>query len=253
LTLRVFITGASSGIGAALASAYASRGSTLGLAARRKEPLEAFARKQGVSVATYALDVRKAQAIQQAAEDFISRFGMPDVVIANAGVSAGTLTEEAGDLPVFQEIFDINVMGMVNTFHPFLTGMRDRRSGSLVGIASVAGLRGLPGASAYSASKAAAISYLEGLRVELHGSGVTVTTLCPGYIKTSMTAKNPYRMPFILDADEAARRFIHAINAKKSFATIPWQMAVAGFFLKRIPNWIFDPVFAKARRKPRRS
>ncbi|MES2353716.1 MAG: SDR family oxidoreductase [Pseudomonadota bacterium] len=250
---RVFITGASSGIGAALAREYASRGAILGLTARRPELLEQLARELNTSVAIYPLDVRDSAALHIAATDFTTRFGPTDIVIANAGVSSGTLTEEASDLAVFQEIFDINVMGMVNTFHPFITPMRERRTGTLVGIASIAGFRGLPGASAYSASKAAAISYLEGLRVELHGSGIAVTTICPGYIKTPMTVKNPYPMPFILDAEDAARRLIRAIDAKKSFATIPWQMALVGFFLKCLPNWFYDFAFSKAGRKPRRA
>jgi short-subunit dehydrogenase len=249
---RVFITGASSGIGTALAREYAARGAALGLTARRREALEQLAGELNTSVAVYPLDVRDAAALRAAATDFVKRFGVPDVVIANAGVSSGALTEEVDDLPVFQEIFDINVMGIVNTFHPFITGMRDRCSGTLVGIASVAGFRGVPGATAYSASKAAAISYLEGLRVELHGSGVSVITICPGYIRTPMTAKNPYPMPFILDVEDAARRFARVIDRKKSFATVPWQMAAVGFFLRRLPNWLYDPVFSKAGRKPRR-
>jgi short-subunit dehydrogenase len=174
------------------------------------------------------------------------------VVIASAGISAGTLTEHAVDLPVFQETFDINVVGMVATFQPFLSAMRERKTGSLVGIASVAGFRGLPGAGAYSASKAAVISYLEGLRVELRGSGVMVTTLCPGYIATPMTAKNPYPMPFMIEADDAARRFIRAIEARTSYAVIPWQMGVVGHLLKRVPDWLYDRALSRAGRKPRR-
>ena len=250
--LKVFITGASSGIGAALAREYAARGAILGLAARREELLQSLAAELKTSVAIYPLDVRDASALRDAAKDFMRRFGPPDVVIANAGVSAGTLTEYAQDLPVFQEIFDINVVGLVATFQPFLSAMRERNTGSLVGIASVAGFRGLPGAGAYSASKAAAISYLEGLRVELRGSGVIVTTLCPGYIATPMTAKNPYPMPFMIEADDAARRLIRAIDARKSRAVIPWQMGVAVYLLKRLPDWLYDRALSRAGRKPRR-
>jgi short-subunit dehydrogenase len=250
--LKVFITGASSGIGAALAREYAARGAVLGLTARRQNLLESLAAELKTSVATYSLDVRDAPALRAAATDFMQRFGVPDVVIANAGISAGTLTEHADDLPIFQEIFDINVVGMVATFQPFLSAMRECKTGSLVGIASIAGFRGLPGASAYSASKAAAISYLEGLRVELRGSGVIVTTLCPGYIATPMTAKNPYPMPFMIEADDAARRFIRAIETRKSHAIIPWQMGVVGYALKRLPDWLYDRAFSRAGRKPRR-
>jgi short-subunit dehydrogenase len=122
-----------------------------------------------------------------------------------------------------------------------------------VGIASVAGFRGLAGGGAYSASKAAAIAYLESLRVELRGTGVAVVTICPGYVATPMTAKNPYRMPFLLDADEAARRFARAIARKRRVAVIPWQMAAVAFVLRRLPGWLYDRLFARAPRKPRNS
>jgi len=112
-------------------------------------------------------------------------------------------------------------------------------------------LRGLPGAGAYSASKAAAISYLESLRVELRGSGVKVVTLCPGYIKTAMTEINPYPMPFILEADEAARRMAHAIERQTAYAVIPWQMGLVGRVLKLLPRGLYDRLFAHAPHKPR--
>ena len=143
-------------------------------------------------------DVRDAAALRAAAADFIGRHGSPDIVIANAGVSVGTLTELAEDIDAFGDVIDVNLMGMVKTFQPFLGAMRGARRGVLVGIASVAGYRGLPGAAAYSASKAAVISYLESLRSELSASGVRVVTICPGYIETPMTAQNPYPMPFIM-------------------------------------------------------
>jgi short-subunit dehydrogenase len=250
---RVFLSGASSGLGAALARAYAARGATLGLTARRGELLRQLAASLATPSAIYSLDVRDAEALRQAAADFTGRFGAPDIVIANAGTSAGTLTEEAEDLPVFKEILDVNVLGMVHTFHPFVKPMRKRGTGRLVGIASVAGFRGVAGAGAYAASKAAAIAYLESLRAELHGSGVGVTTICPGYIATPMTAKNPYPMPFILDAEDAARRIVRVIDAGKSQAVIPWQMAAVGFLLRRLPNRLFDAAFSRAGRKPRRT
>jgi NAD(P)-dependent dehydrogenase (short-subunit alcohol dehydrogenase family) len=174
------------------------------------------------------------------------------VVIGNAGVSIGTLTDRAEDEPVFREILDINVVGLFNTFQPFLPLMRAARGGTLVGIASVAGFRGLPGAGAYSASKAAAIAYLESLRVELHGSGVRVVTISPGYIATPMTERNPYPMPFILNADEAARRIARAIERRRSHSVIPWQMGLVGGVLKVLPRPVYDRLFARAPRKPRR-
>jgi hypothetical protein len=249
---RVVITGASSGIGAALARGYARRGATLALIARRRAPLEDLAAQLPVPTAIYALDVQDAAALTAAGQAFINRHGCPDVVIANAGVSAGTLTEHAADIATFDEVFGVNVLGMVRTFQPFLGCMRERGSGSLAGIASVAGYRGLPGAAAYSASKAAAIAYLESLRVESRRCGVRVSTICPGYIDTPMTQKNSYPMPFLLSADEAAEKIIAIIRRGTSFAVIPWQMAIVARCLHVMPDWIYDRLFADAPRKPRR-
>jgi short-subunit dehydrogenase len=248
---RVVITGASSGIGTALARHYARKGAVLGLIARRKTALEELATQLSTPVQIYAADVRDAVALQAAAADFMARHGCPDIVIANAGVSTGTLTEFPEDLAAFQEVLDINVVGMVQTFQPFIAAMRDARRGALVGIASVAGYRGLPGAAAYSASKAAAISYLESVRVELRASGVKVITICPGYIATPMTAQNPYAMPFILSADESARKFAGVIESGKTFAVIPWQMAIIARVMRILPNWLYDRLFGNAPRKPR--
>jgi short-subunit dehydrogenase len=181
----------------------------------------------------------------------MTRHGVPDVVIANAGISRGTLTEHAEDLAAFRSVFDTNVLGIVHTFHPFLAAMRDARRGALVGIASVAGFRGLPGAGAYSASKAAAISYLESLRLELAGTGVAVVTICPGYIATPMTAKNPYRMPFLIGADKAARLIARAIERRARFYVLPWPMALVGRVLRLLPRPLYDAAFARAPRKPR--
>jgi short-subunit dehydrogenase len=176
---------------------------------------------------------------------------VPDIVVANAGVSRGTLTEIEDDLKAFQETFDINVMGMVHTFHPFAAPMRAAGRGTLVGIASVAGFRGIPGGGAYSASKAAAIKYCESLRVEMRGTGVSVVTICPGYIRTPMTAVNKFKMPFLIDVDEAVIRFARAIDARSSFTVIPWTMGVAGRILRIVPNWLYDRVFTRMPRKPR--
>ena len=250
-TKTVFLTGASSGIGESLARHYASRGFQLGLVARRKEHLEKLAAGLMPKPDIYALDVRDAAALKQAANDFMTHHGVPDIVIANAGVSRGTLTEIEDDLAAFQEIFDINVMGMVNTFHPFATPMQQAGKGTMVGIASVAGFRGIPGGGAYSASKAAAIKYCESLRVELRAAGVSVVTICPGYIRTPMTAVNKFKMPFLIDVDEAVVRFARAIDAKTSFTVIPWTMGIAGRILRMVPNWLYDRVFSHMPRKPR--
>jgi short-subunit dehydrogenase len=250
---RVIITGASSGIGAALARHYAQRGAVLGLIARRKTDLEHLAAQLPSPTLSYSADVRDAAALQAVAADFIARHGCPDVVIANAGVSTGTLTEFAEDTPSFQEVMDINVVGMVKTFQPFVAAMRAAGRGSLVGIASVAGYRGLPGAAAYSASKAAAISYLESLRIELVASSIKVITICPGFVATPMTAHNPYWMPFLLSADSAAQKIAAIIDRGETFAIIPWQMAIAARILRVLPNRVYDRLLGYAPRKPRQS
>jgi NAD(P)-dependent dehydrogenase (short-subunit alcohol dehydrogenase family) len=249
--LRVVITGASSGLGMALVRHYLESGAIVAAIARRGQLLEPLAAEFHPKLHVYALDVRDAAAVAQAAECFIRRVGLPDVVIANAGVSVGTLTEFNEDINAFQQVMDINVLGMVKTFHPFVAAMRNVHHGTLVGIASVAGFRGLSGAGAYSASKAAAITYLESLRVEMKNSGVKVVTICPGYIKTPMTEINPYPMPFILEADDAARRIARAIEKQTSFAVIPWQMSMVGWLLKRLPRSLYDKLFAAAPHKPR--
>jgi len=197
-------------------------------------------------------DVADLPAMKAAADTFVARHGLPDIVIANAGISVGVLTEHAEDLDVFEAVLRTNVLGMFATFHPFVAPMCARGAGRLVGIASVAGVRGLPGGSAYSASKAAAVKYLEALRVEMRASGVQVVTIAPGYIRTPLTAVNPYKMPFILDADVAAQRFARAIERGTSYTVIPWQMGLVARLLAIAPNWLFDRVFAKAKHKPRK-
>jgi NAD(P)-dependent dehydrogenase (short-subunit alcohol dehydrogenase family) len=190
--------------------------------------------------------------MRSAAEDFIARHGVPDIVVANAGVSVGTHGGEAEDVPVLERVLRTNVVGLAATLQPFVAPMRARGEGILAGIASVAGFRGLPGAGAYSASKAAAIAWLESLRVELAGSGVAVVTVCPGYIDTPMTRINRYRMPFLLSAEEGARRVARAIDARRSLAVVPWQMAVAGGLMRRLPNGIYDRLAKRGPRKPRK-
>lgn len=250
--MKVFITGASSGIGAAFARHYAARGCTLGLQGRRRAALDELVGTLGVTCSVHVCDVRDAHAMQAAGEDFLARHGGIDLVIGNAGVSSGTATGRAADDAVFREVFDTNVIGLVNTFRPFIEAMRGARGGTFAGVASVAGFRGLPGSSAYSASKAAAITYLESLRVELHGTGVKVVTLCPGFIDTPMTQHNPYPMPFLLSADEAARRMARLIERGVRRGVTPWQMAVVAWALRNLPSALYDLAFARAPRKPGR-
>lgn len=247
--MNVFITGASSGIGEALARHYAAQGASLGLIARRGGLLQQLVASLDTPVTTYTADVRDADALASAAADFMQRYGVPDIVIANAGVSRGTLTELKEDTAAFKAILDINVLGLLHTFQPFIDGMRQRGSGSLVGIASIAGIRGLPGAGAYSASKAAAISYLESLRVEMRPHGIDVTTIAPGYIRTPMTDVNTYAMPFLMDADVAAAKMARAIAARRRFFVVPWQMGWLARFMRFIPPFLWDWAMKNAPKK----
>jgi len=250
--VNVFVTGASSGIGEALVRHYAARGATVGMFARRADALSRIAADApGGVLVSHVGDVRDVAALQSAAAAHIRAHGLPDLVIANAGVSRGTLTEHAEDLPAFRAVFETNVLGMVNTFQPFVGPMRERGRGTLAGIASVAGFRGIPGSGAYSASKAAAITYLESLRVEMGGTGVRVVTICPGYVATPLTARNPYRMPFILAPDVAAARIARVLASNRRFAVVPWPMAIVGRLLRLMPNALYDRAFRHAPRKPR--
>lgn len=249
--MRVFITGASSGIGESLARHYASTGSALGLAARRRDLLEKLAATLPGRTSIHALDVSDTDAIQKAADAFIMAFGVPDIVIANAGISVGTSGADVADGAKLQRVLQVNVVGMAATLAAFAPAMMKAGRGTLVGISSVAGFRGLPGSGAYSASKAAATTWLESLRVELAPSGVSVVTICPGFIDTPMTRVNAYRMPFLMSPEEAARRFARAIAGKRRLAVIPWQMAIVGLVLRTLPAWGFDALVARAPRKPR--
>lgn len=247
--MKVFITGASSGIGEAFARHYAQQGATLGLVARRGELLQDLASQLNTPVSIYTLDVRDAEGLTQAANDFIEKYGVPDIVIANAGVSRGTLTELKEDSAAFKAIMDINVLGLLHTFQPFIAGMKQRGSGNLVGVASIAGIRGLPGAGAYSASKAAAIAYLESLRVEMQKIGIHVTTIAPGYIKTPMTDVNTYSMPFLMDVDIAVAKMAKAIAAKRRFVVVPWQMGWLARLMRLIPPAWWDWAMKNAPKK----
>jgi hypothetical protein len=222
------------------------------LLARRADALDGLiAQLPPGSHRRYALDVTDRARLLQAAREFEQASGGVDVVIANAGISAGTLTECAEDLPVFERIVATNLLAAIDTFHPFVTPMRQRGRGTLAAIASVAGVRGLPGAGAYCASKAALISYCESLRVELRGSGVRVVTIAPGFVDTPMTAGNPYRMPFLMPAESFARQAAQAIVQGASYRVIPWQMAWLARLLRGVPNWAFDRIVQKRGRKPR--
>lgn len=261
--MKVWITGASSGIGYALAIEFAKRypgqSTVIGLVGRRLSELQALQVKLSaefqVSSEIYVVDVRDSLTLKNAAQGFMQKFGAPNIVIASAGVSRGTLTEYSEDIPAFQAVMDVNVMGLVHTFQPFIIGMRQlahtKQPAHFVGIASVAGIRGLPGAGAYSASKAAAICYLESLRTEMARDQIVVTTIAPGYIKTPMTDVNDYAMPFLLDVDKAAKKFVDAILTKRRFVIIPWQMAIVAKIMRVIPPCIWDKMAQNAPHKKR--
>lgn len=251
----VFITGASSGIGQALAARYHAAGWRLALVARRTEVVEAWAGEQRLAAGSwqvYAADVQVTDSIIGAGERCIAEQGLPDVVIANAGISVGMDTAEREDLEVLQETLATNNIGLAATFHPFLKAMRARGSGRLVGIASVAAIRGLPGHGAYCASKAGVVAYCESLRGECRGTGVKVVTLLPGYIATPLTARNQYPMPFLMQPAEFADRAFRAIEAGASYRVIPWPMGVVAKLLRLLPNPLFDKLFAGRGRKQRR-
>ncbi len=243
-----------------MAREYAQQGAQLGLLARREASLRTLVAglPGGGSHCIYAADVNDSAALAQAAEDFIRTAGGIDIVIANAGISHGTLTERKADLAVFTRIIQTNLIATVATFAPFIDTMKQQAAAGstaaqhlrLVGIASVVGIRGLPGAEAYSASKAAVISYCESLRVELRRYGIAVVTIAPGYIDTPMTRINPYPMPFLLPAEVFARRAVRTIAAGRSYAVIPWQMRGVSWLLRALPNGLYDRLFANAPHKP---
>ena len=152
---------------------------------------------------------------------------------------------------MFRRVIETNVLGLVHTFQPFIRPMQAAGGGTLAGIASIAGFRGMPGSGAYSASKAAAIAYLESLRVDLRRSGISVVTVCPGYVATPMTAENPYAMPFLMSPEVAARKIARAIERRRRFYVLPWQMAIVGRILRTLPRPLYDRMFENAPVKPR--
>lgn len=250
----VYITGASSGIGQALALRFYRQGYRLALVARRAQEIESWAGAQRISADSYQIysaDVSVPASIMAAGQDCMERQGLPDVVVANAGISVGMDTAIGTDIEVMARTFATNNIGMAATFQPFVQAMVQRGGGTLVGIASVAGIRGLPGHGAYCASKAAVISYCESLRGEMRPHGVRVVTLSPGYIDTPLTRQNRYAMPFLMSADAFADRACRAIMSGVSYRVIPWQMGVAAKLLRLLPNALFDRLLAGRPRKRR--
>ena len=254
----VFITGASSGIGQALARRFHAAGWRLALAARREDELRRFVLAQSYAerdAQVYAADVADGASITAAGRSCIERQGLPDAVIANAGISVGIDSARFEDLQVLHDTLQTNVFGIAATFQPFIEPMRQRRRGTLVGVASVAGIRGLPGHAAYCASKAAAIAYCESLRGECRPFGVRVVTLVPGYIDTPLTRGNPYPMPFLMTADAFAERRIRCGLGRPQLSRHSVADGGGGQAVARAAQWVVRPRarWARAQAAPRRT
>lgn len=249
------ITGASSGIGQALAKAYLERGWRVALMARRVQEMTDFCVSGGWPDSqwrVYGVDMRDELAVMRTGQDCLRQQGVPQVVIANAGISSGVDTATAESFDILKALYETNVIGLAATFQPFILPMKQQGSGTLVGMASVAGLRGLPGHAGYSGTKAAALTHCESLRVELRGSGVKVVTLMPGFVTTPMTAGDPYKKPFEISAEDFAQRALRVIDRQSARAVIPWQMGWVGWLMRLTPPWLYDRVTANRPRKGHR-
>lgn len=249
--MRVFITGASSGIGEGFARHYGQAGSTLGLLSRRAERLDAVAeelRARGATVHVYAADVSDTDAVRGAVDAFVERAGGADRVIANAGVGIRDALAE-GDADSVRRLMAVNVVGVTNTIVPFIPVLLRARSGTLVAVSSMAGHRGMPGRAAYCASKAAVITFMDAVRMQLHGTGVHAMTLCPGFVRTPMTDDLGHELMFLLECDEAVRLMARAIERKATTYTLPWQMAILRHVLENAPEWLVRRLVPPARRQ----
>lgn len=250
---NILITGASSGIGSALALAHAAPGVGVHLLARNAERLETVAgtlRAAGASAECHIADVTDAGAMRRVIEG-IDAASPLDLVIANAGISAGTDGGDAETEVVLRRILATNIDGVINTLMPALPRMADRRHGQVAIMASLAGFRGIPGSSAYSAGKAAVRVYGEALRAEMAPHGVGVTVICPGYINTPMTAVNQFKMPFLLSAERAAALMTKGIARNKARIVVPWQMGVLAWLGMALPASWTDLAIRRFPRKPK--
>ncbi|MGJ7509621.1 SDR family oxidoreductase [Variovorax sp. GT1P44] len=248
---NLVITGACGGLGRALAVEALARGAKVALVGLDRAALDALADSAPGRTAVYTPDVSDVAAVQAMAQDWMSRFGVPDAVIANAGVAGGFDTTEAADLAVFRRILEINLLGVVTTFHPFVAPMRDRNRGTLVGIASLAGRRGLPGNGAYCASKGGLIRYLESLRAELRPSGVRVCTVSPGYLRTPLTAGNRFAMPGLMAPERAAIAILNALSKGREQLVLPRRLGWLAHALALLPAAWRDALLLRQPRKPR--
>ena len=246
----VFLTGASSGIGEALALAIAKRGAALGLVARRRELLDDLAdrcRKFDIKVRVFPLDVTDEEALYEAADEMRAEFGRIDILIANAGIGGNDEETRAYTPRAVRKVIDTNLIGAVNAVHAVAPQMAERGSGHLVAISSLAGFRGLPKSAAYSASKAGMTAFFESVRLDLKHSGVDVTIIQPGFIRTPLTSGRTNKMPFLMELDDAIPLFLKAIEKKKKFAAFPWQLATLVRAGKLMPAWLYDRIAGRAR------
>ena len=227
----IFITGATSGIGFELAKLYVKEGHRVGVCGR---DLTKLADPYRTRFLCYEVCVTDEDRLREAIEDFSSKGGL-DIVMANAGISVGRKTK-IPDFKMTKKVFDINVYGVLNTFAPAIDIFLKQGYGQLVATASVAGFVGLPGASSYSASKAAIISLCESYALDLKEQGISVTTICPGFVDTPLTQKNDHSMPFLVNVEKGAKKIKKAIEKKEHLYLFPWQMALVMHFLKRIPR-----------------
>ena len=246
----VFLTGASSGIGEALAIALAKKGAIVGLLARRKELLDKLKRrceKVGGSARVFSCDVTDEDAVLAAADEFYAEFDRIDMLIANAGIGGNNAETRALQPLAVKKVIDINLMGAVNSVHAVLPRMLKKGSGQIVAISSLAGFRGLPKSAAYSASKAGMTAFFESVRLDVKHQGIDVTIIQPGFIKTPLTSGREAKMPFLMELDDAIPLFLRAIEKKKRFAAFPWQLATVVRAGKIMPGWLYDRIAGKAR------
>ncbi len=236
---RIFITGASSGLGAGLARHYARPGVTLGLVARRRDllaTLQADLAQRGATVHVYEQDVCDTSKLAACARDFLERAQGIDLVLANAGVGIRNSIHE-GESDEVAALMQINVIGVTNTLLPFVPTMLKQKSGTLVGMSSMAGHQALPGRTAYCASKAAVRVFMDGLRMDLHGTGVHAMTLCPGFVDTPLIQDNPSTF-WVVDLERGVRLMAKAIAARKRTYTFPWQMNLLHYLAKCLPECV---------------
>ena len=245
------LTGACGGLGQALARELLSQGAVVALVGLHRPSLQALAALAPMRCAVYTPDVADSTAMQAMAADWMSRRGTPDLVIANAEVAGGFDTAEADDLAVLRRMLEVNLLGAATTFQPFVKAMRAQRRGALVGVASIAGWRGMPGNGAYCASKGGLIRYLESLRAELRSESIVVSTVSPGYLRTALTAGNRFAMPGLMEPEAAAKAMLAGIARGRTHIVLPARIGWLARLLNLLPGALHDRLLLGQPRKPR--